>query len=192
MMKPLLHKVLTAAATVSLLSLGACSASDEDTADLTTQENMSETVAELLGGESDLSTLATEIGAAGLSAMLDGQASYTLLAPTNAAFASIEGGEAMMSDPENGALIAAILREHILPGALTPEAIRQAATDNGGAVTMRTFGSGVVSFAVDGEAITMSIDGGKPAAMAGGAMVGSNGVVIPIDNVLVAPPAPAE
>ena len=188
-----LRAALAATAAISFVSLSACSSEASDDADLTTQESTTDTVAALLGAESDLSTLSKELGAAGFSTMLDGQASYTVLAPTNTAFGAIEGGDAMLSDAENGALVAAILREHILPGSLTPEAIKQAAADNGGTVTMRSFGTGVVSFSVEGEDVTMQIGDGPAAKMASGAIIGGNGVVIPVDTVLITPaPVAAE
>lgn len=177
-----------AAALVSLPLVSACSEKAAEPAEMQTRDNVSQTVATLIGGEASTATLARTLRETGLAPMFDGQASYTVLAPTDAAFEALPGGESLLGAKENGAVVAAILRDHILPGTFTPEAIEQAISDNGGPVTMRTMGGETVGFALEDGAVVFTGPGGTKARLAGGAQVGSNGAVIPIDAVISAPP----
>lgn len=186
-----LRPTLAAIAALSLVTLSACSEEPAASDDLTTQERTSQTVAAIVGERSDLSILSDELSDSGLSAIFDGQASYTVLAPLDTAFEGMEGGAELLSDETKGALVAAILREHMVPGALSPEAIREAIADNGGPVTVRSFGEGDLNFALEGDKIVVTGPNGTKATMAGGALVGSNGVVIPIDGVLATIPGEA-
>lgn len=191
MIRHKLRPTLAAIAALSLVTLSACSEEPAASDDLTTQERTSQTVAAIVGERSDLSILSDELSDSGLSAIFDGQASYTVLAPLDTAFEGMEGGTELLSDETKGALVAAILREHMVPGALSPEAIRDAIADNGGPVTVRSFGEGDLNFALEGEKIVVTGPNGTKATMAGGALVGSNGVVIPIDGVLATLPGEA-
>ena len=179
-----------AAASLSLLALGACTAEETDApADMTTQEKGTETVAALIGSSGDHAVLSRELGEAGLSAMLDSQASYTVFAPNDAVFNGIEGSDELLNNPEQNAIVAAILREHMVPGALTPEAIREAIAANNGKVTVRSFGEGDLQFSLDGDVIVVSGANGSTARMNAGALVGNNGVVIPLDGLLASAPS---
>ena len=191
MIRHKLRPTLAAIAALSLVTLSACSEEPAASDDLTTQERTSQTVAAIVGERSDLSILSDELSDSGLSAIFDGQASYTVLAPLDTAFEGMEGGTELLSDETKGALVAAILREHIVPGALSPDAIREAIADNGGPVTVRSFGEGDLNFALEGDKIVVTGPNGTKATMAGGALVGSNGVVIPIDGVLATIPGEA-
>ena len=191
MIRHKLRPTLAAIAAMSLVTLSACSEEPAASDDLTTQERTSQTVAAIVGERSDLSILSDELSDSGLSAIFDGQASYTVLAPLDTAFEGMEGGTELLSDETKGALVAAILREHIVPGALSPDAIREAIADNGGPVTVRSFGEGDLNFALEGDKIVVTGPNGTKATMAGGALVGSNGVVIPIDGVLATIPGEA-
>ncbi len=180
-----------AGAIAGLALLPACS-SDTDTADEdgTTQEEATRTLAASLGDLSEMATLNSVISDAELGSIFDGPASYTLLAPNDAAFNALgEEGEALMAEEQRPVLIG-LLREHILPGHLTPENIAQAIEDNSGAVTMTTLGGGEVTFAMDGETITVSNGMGSNAKLATNATAATNGVIIPLDTVLVPKEAP--
>ena len=180
-------KALAAIGSLALLFTAACSQDASAPADMSTQEKTTQTVAGVVGSDGDLSTLARALKDTGLAAMLDEQASYTVLAPTDDAFAALgEDGKAL-TDEANSAVLAAVLREHLVPGALTPEAVEQAVADKGGPVTMRTFGEGSVTFSVDNGVLTVTGADGAKAALASGALAGSNGVVIPLDAVIATP-----
>lgn len=190
MNRKLTRPALALFASVALAGLGACSASDSaGDPDAAAQEKTNETLASVLSGESSLSDATNAFGDAGISTMLDGPASYTVLAPDNAAFEALGTDAADLDNEDDRAILAAVLREHVIPGALTPDSIRQAISDNGGPVEMRTFGEDVVSFAMEGNTVMVEGADGSKAAFAGPAMIASNGVVIPIDHLLQKPVA---
>ena len=173
------------------LILAACSGQGSETADgdLATQENMARTVATMMAGDDNLSMASEALSQTGLSTMLDGPSSYTVIAPVDTAFETFEGSEALLEDETQAPLLAAMLREHIIPGALTPETIRTAIEQKGGVVEMRTLGSGTLTFDEDGENIVMTSASGATARLASAAMVASNGVLFPVDGVLAELPS---
>ena len=117
--------------------------------------------------------------------MFDGSAPYTLLAPDDDAFGALGETGKTLQAPENGAAMAAILRDHILPGYLTVADIEAALKASGGdPVTMKTMGGKVLSFTREGEALVVSTPDGARAKVDGAALRASNGVVIPLDAVL--------
>jgi uncharacterized surface protein with fasciclin (FAS1) repeats len=182
MRKAAMNRALVAL-TAATLALQGCSGDDgaEDGA----AEVSPETLASLIMEADGLSTVAGVIGEAGLAEVFDGAASYTLLAPQDAALDALgEAGEELRSPEERPAMVA-ILRDHIVPGYLTPADIANAieAADDG-SVEMRTMGGHVVTFTGEDEAITVTAEDGATARFAGEALRGSNGVAIPLDGVL--------
>ncbi len=181
-----------AGAIAGLALLPACS-SDADTseADGTTQEEATRTLAASLSDMPDMASLNGAISEAELGTIFDGPGSYTLLAPNDAAFDALGAeGEALMAEDQRPLLVG-LLREHILPGHLTPENIAQAVADKGGDVTMTTLGGGEVTFSMDGDTVTVSNGNGSSAKFASNATAATNGVIIPLDTVLV-PEQPPE
>ena len=180
-----------AGAIAGLALLPACS-NDAETVeeDGTTQEEATRTLAASLGDLPDMASLNGAISEAELGSIFDGPGSYTLLAPNDAAFNALgEEGKTLMSEEQRPILIG-LLREHILPGHLTPENIAQAIEDKGGDVTMTTLGGGEVTFSKDGDTISVSNGMGSTAKLATNATAATNGVVIPVDTVLVPDEAP--
>lgn len=182
-----------AGAMAGLALLPACS-SDADTADAegaTSQEATTRTLVASLGDLPDMASLNGAISQAELGSIFDGPASYTLLAPNDAAFAALgDEGQTLMAEDQRPVLIG-LLREHILPGHLTPENIAKAIEDQGGDVTMTTLGGGVVTFSQNGDTILVSNGNGSTANLASSATAATNGVIIPLDTVLV-PEQPPE
>lgn len=178
-----------AAATLPLAS--ACNKAEDESPETTTAGDVDRTVAVALSDADGLTTFESAINSAKLSSVFDGQGSYTLLAPNDAAFEKLgEQGNALMQEDQR-ALLIAVLRDHILPGHLTPEAIEKAIADHGGPVTVSTLGDGTVTFTQQGDTIVVSNDGQARARFASNAMAATNGVVIPLDAVLL-PPKPKE
>jgi uncharacterized surface protein with fasciclin (FAS1) repeats len=173
---------LSLALTAVALALQGCSR--DDAAD-ETAEASDETLAALITEADGLSTVAGVIGEAGLAQVFDGAASYTLLAPKDSAFEALGGAGEELRSPEERPAMVAILRDHIVPGYLTPQDIAKAveAADDG-SVEMRTMGDHVVTFTGEGDTITVTAEDGATARFAGEALRGSNGVTIPLDGVL--------
>ncbi len=133
----------------------------------------------------DLSTVAAGLKSTGLASVFDGNASYTVLAPTDAAFKALGEKAGTLTADDNRAALAAVLRDHIVPGTLTPADIKKALeVSKGDPVKMRTVGNGELSFARAGDAITVTGPDGAAAKFAGDAVTARNGVAIPIDAVL--------
>ena len=111
--------------------------------------------------------------------------------PLVAAFAALgETGEAL-TEPDQRAAMAAILRDHIVPGYLTPADIEAAIEAQGGTVQAETMGEQTVRFTRDGDGVRVTSEDGSTAMIAGEALRASNGVAIPLDGVLksFSPPA---
>ena len=145
-----------------------------------------ETLAAAMAGNEKVSGMSKAMQETGLAQVFDGSASYTVLAPSNDALAAMEQQQAL-TDEEDRALLAAVLREHVLPGALTPDDIENAIEVQDGAVSMQTMGDGIMRFAKDGERLTVTDQDGRTAIVTGTPILASNGVVIPIDGVLKQP-----
>ena len=172
-----------AAMAAAMLMLQACSgdAAEGDEA----AEASDETLASMVAESDDLSTVSGVLGDAGLAQVFDGAAAYTLFAPEDAAFEALgEAGEDLRT-PEQRAAMVAILRDHIVPGYLTPDDIENAiALADDGSVEMRTMGDHTLTFTGEGEVVTVTGEDGATAQFAGDALRASNGVAIPLDAVL--------
>lgn len=185
---PMMKPIAAAAALAVLSPLAACSQSDAPAAaDGAAEPSANRTLAATIGGASDLTTLSGALTEAGLADVFDGPGSYTILAPEDGAFGSLEGGPEAMADDARRAELVAVLRGHILPGHLTPDAIRKAIDDRKGPVTMTTLDDGEVTFSKSGNAITVTRAGGAKATIEGQALVASNGVVLKVDQLLKRP-----
>ena len=182
-----------AAALAAAVSLGACSKGNDSEATATATGNADaghRTLAATIGSAPGLTTVSTALSEAGLADVFDGPGSYTLLAPDDDAFAKVDNKA--LTDPANRAELVAVLRGHILPGHLTPDAIKQAIAAKKGPVKMRTLADSMVTFSADGDTLTATGADGAKAKIDGAALVASNGVVLPLDGlVMSATPAKA-
>jgi len=119
-------------------------------------------------------TLAGLLESAGLAELLKGQDPYTVFAPTDAAFAQIspESLDALKKDPEK---LAALLKYHVVKGALKPSDMATLTETN-------TLDGMPISITVNGDSTTVNgVKVDKPEGES------SNGVIYPIDSVLVPP-----
>ena len=174
-----------------LLSLGACSGKDDTPAAAASSSADAGhgTLASTIGSAPGLTTLSAALSQAGLGDVFDGPGSYTILAPDDDAFAKLGETGKSLSDPANRAEMVAILRGHILPGHLTPDAIKKAIADKKGPVSMRTLADSMVTFSADGDSIVATGADGAKATIDGAPLVASNGVVLPLDGLIKSPPA---
>lgn len=186
-MKIRTNAALAALALGTLVLAPACTQVEDETPETATKDDGTLTLAAALGAEEEMKTLNTALADSELSGVLDGSASYTLLAPNDKAFDALgEEGKQLMAEEQRPVLIG-ILRDHMLPGHLTPEAIDKAIETKGGPVTMTTLGDGEVSFSKDGDKIFATGSGGTKAEFVGTAIAANNGVVIPVSTVLLPP-----
>ncbi|WP_428194522.1 fasciclin domain-containing protein [Deinococcus saxicola] len=136
-------------------------------------------IAQIVTSDSNFSTLATAVEAAGLTETLQG-GSYTVFAPTNAAFAKLPSDTlaAVLNDPE---ALKNILLYHVVPGKVTAKQVM-------GMTSGKT---------AQGTSFLVTISGGKVmidnATVTKADVVACNGIVHVIDTVLMpAPVATAE
>ncbi len=178
---------LTGGALAALsLTLAACGSQADIEAPAGVEDRSGDPLAEVIGETGDFSMLASGFEQTGLDGVLEGGASYTVFAPRDAAFEALGADAATLLDSEeSGAILAAVLREHMVPGALTPEAIRTAIEEAGGSVTMTSLGSGEITLSLDGDRLVAGLADGQEAMLGDDAIVASNGVVIPVDGLLV-------
>lgn len=95
-------------ALLAVLSTSALRAEDKPSKELT--------IVEVAAGNKDFSTLVAAVKAAGLVETLSGKGPFTVLAPTNDAFAKLPKGTVeTLLKPENKAKLVAILTYHVIP-----------------------------------------------------------------------------
>jgi uncharacterized surface protein with fasciclin (FAS1) repeats len=182
---PLRRALATVAAAALLLPLAACSdKSDEARSDKAAAEPSSDTLAAAMAERDELSTLGAALRDTGLSQVFDNAGSYTIFAPTNDAFAKLGEAGAALRQPSQRAVLTAVLRDHIVPGYLTPDDIGTAIDTQGGKVKVQTMGDHKLAFTRDGQSYRVTAEDGSTAVIAGDATTASNGVAIPVDGVL--------
>ena len=129
------------------------------------------TVVELAVGAEATSTLVTAVKAAGLVDVLSGAGPFTVLAPTNEAFAKLPEGalESLLADPE---ALAGVLKAHVIAGkarAQTVVTLDEVETLNGTYPVEASYGNVTI-----GGAIVIGAD-----------LMAGNGVVHLIDTVIL-------
>jgi len=181
-----LQRSLAIAAAAALLPLGACSKESDkaDTEKMAAPEPSGDTLAEAMSKQDDLSTLSGALRDTGLSQVFDNAGSYTIFAPTNAAFDKLGEAGKGLRQADQRAVLAAVLRDHIVPGYLTPDDIGTAIDAQGGRVKVQTMGNHKLTFTRDGDAYRVAAEDGSSAKITGDAVTASNGVAIPLDGVL--------
>src|SRR5690606_696791 len=106
-----------AAASLAALVLVACNPADDAGSSTAAPDASSATLAASLKAGGELGGVERLVTAAGLESVLEGVGPYTVFAPTDAAFGAAGPGD--LASEENRAPAAALLRAHIVPGALT-------------------------------------------------------------------------
>ena len=173
-----------AAAPLAALVLAACTPAADDSSPEATAEPSGATLAAAVGSAEELGGLERVVAAAGLESVLEGVGPYTVFAPTDAAFGAAGPGD--LTSEENRAPAAALLRAHIVPGALTRQDIVAAIDANAsGKVEMRTMAGGMLGFSRQGETVTVTAPDGAVARLTGEQTLAKNGVVQPVDGLLV-------
>ena len=118
-------------------------------------------------------TLAAAVTAAGLVKTLQGTGPFTVFAPTDAAFAAIQGDVDTLLKPENKAKLTDILTYHVVSG-------NAMAADLEDGQELTTVQGGKLKVTINGDNVMI---GGAKVTMAD--VEASNGVVHVIDKVLM-------
>jgi uncharacterized surface protein with fasciclin (FAS1) repeats len=169
-----------------VLLLAACSGEPGEADGQAAAEPGSETLAALVAQADDLSAVSATLEDAGLAQVFDGVAAYTLLAPRDVAFEKLGAAGETLRSPEQRPAMVAVLRDHIVPGYLTPQDIARAIElDEDGKVAMKTMAGRTLTFASADGAITATGEDGGSVRFAGDALLASNGVAIPVDGLAI-------
>jgi uncharacterized surface protein with fasciclin (FAS1) repeats len=173
-------------AAAALLPLAGCSSGSDDADGKTsaTAAPSGNTLAEAMSAQDNLSTLSGALRDTGLSQVFDNAGSYTIFAPTNAAFDKLGDAGKALQEADRRAVLTAVLRDHIVPGYLTPDDIGTAIDTDGGQVKVQTMGDHKLTFTREGDGYRVAAEDGSSAMIAGDATTASNGVAIPLDGVL--------
>ena len=131
-------------------------------------------IVDIASSNDDFSTLVAAVSAAGLVDTLKSDGPFTVFAPTNAAFAKLPAGTVeSLLEPANKDKLVSILTYHVVPGAITSDALAPKAAK------VKT---------VQGSSVTVT---GGESPKINGAKIGpadsiaSNGVIHVIDTVLL-------
>jgi uncharacterized surface protein with fasciclin (FAS1) repeats len=131
-------------------------------------------IVEIAATNEDFTTLVAAVSAAGLAGTLQGDGSFTVFAPNDAAFAALPAGPVEKPlKPENKAQLVAILTYHVVPGAVMAKdvvGLSEAATVHGNNLSVS---------ANDGAVM---IDGARVLAVDIKAL---NGVIHVVDKVML-------
>ncbi|HEY0045004.1 MAG TPA: fasciclin domain-containing protein [Allosphingosinicella sp.] len=146
-------------------------------------------ILDTLGASAEHKTLVNAIRAAGLTETLSGAQSYTLFAPTDAAFEKLAPGAVNgMLAPEGKPQLVALLTGHIVPGVVTSADLTRAVGKGKGKAQLATVGGTTLAFSGSGGTLTVSA-GGAQGNVGKAEQLQSNGVIHAVDTVLS--PAPA-
>jgi uncharacterized surface protein with fasciclin (FAS1) repeats len=142
-------------------------------------------VGTLLAGDAASARLHRIVAGAGMTELLNGVGPYTLFAPSDAALDGLGEGrvEALAGEAMRPQAIA-LLRAHIVPGAITRQDIQNGLA-SGRPVQLRTMADTVLTLSREGETIVVTSDRGGRATLSGEGKIAANGAVHPIDGVLL-------
>jgi uncharacterized surface protein with fasciclin (FAS1) repeats len=134
-------------------------------------------IVSLAASSTSFSTLSSLLKTAGLADILQQPGPYTVFAPTNEAFAALPPSTLQqLQQPENRELLIKILRYHVVPGELTASQLSSG--------EVKTFEDSPVNIKVDSATNQISVN---DARVLQSGVQASNGVIYPINQVLVPP-----
>ena len=134
----------------------------------------------------DHTTLVAAVKAAGLVDTLMGKGPFTVLAPTNEAFAALPPGTVKtLLKPENNATLVKILTCHVIAGKAMSGAIAKMAKDDGGVHEVKTVGGCILKLSTKNGMVNITDEKGGTARVTIADVRQSNGVIHVINRVLL-------
>lgn len=130
-----------------------------------------------------LSTLVAAASAADLVDTLSAEGPYTVFAPTNDAFASIQSTVDTLLQPENKEQLQKVLKSHVVKEKLSAETIIEKASD--GPIDVETVSGATITVEVTDEGVMLTDENGGTAMVTTADVKTSNGIVHIVDAVLV-------
>ena len=122
--------------------------------------------------------------AAGLDQTLAGAGPYTVLVPSDQAFASAPAGT-LDAKPENRAQLTGVVTNLILPGTVLAADIDKAIDAGKGKAVLATMGGGTLTATKEGGKTVLTDAAGHKATITQGDQQFTNGVVHQIDGILM-------
>lgn len=145
----------------------------------------SKSVPAALDDADGLQTVAEALKETGIAGAFEGKGSYTLLAPEDDAFAQLGDAGKQITGAKDHAALAALLKDHILPGYVTPQDISRAIdASKEGQVSMPTISGTKLTFAKSGDKVIVSAPDGSQATLDGIPIAGGSSIAIPVSAVL--------
>ncbi len=142
---------------------------------------------ETLALRSDLSTYRRLVAHAGLEGPLEGASEYTVFAPTDDAFAALPGGVLATLMSEDGKVRAAsLVTEQLVPGYVTRDDLRASVAANGGSARLTTLGGSTLVVREQDGKLLISNGDGQAVGLSNMEVKSKNGVILPIDGLLIA------
>jgi uncharacterized surface protein with fasciclin (FAS1) repeats len=134
----------------------------------------------------DHTTLVTAVKAADLVDTLQGTGPFTVLAPTNEAFAALPAGTVdTLLKPENKAQLVKILTCHVIAGDVMSNAITSMVKSEGGKHEVTTVGGCKLIFSSANGKVNITDESGGVATVTIADVKQSNGVIHVINHVLL-------
>lgn len=140
------------------------------------------TVADVVAGSADHTTLLAAVKAAGMAETLSGKGPLTVFAPTDKAFAALPKGA--LEDalkPENKETLTGILGCHVVGAKAMAADVVKMVTDGGGKADVTTVGNCKLHLTLDGDKVKIN----DAITVTAADLAAGNGVVHVIDGVLM-------
>jgi uncharacterized surface protein with fasciclin (FAS1) repeats len=183
-MKLALLRSVALALTLSATSFGVAYAANPDVGGAPMYENKN--IIENAVNSKDHTTLVAAVKAAGLVETLEGKGPFTVLAPTNEAFAALPAGTVdSLLKPENKDKLVKILTCHVIAAKALSTDIAAMAKKDGGTHTVDTVGGCKLALKADNGKVTITDENGNVANVTIADVMQSNGVIHVIDKVLL-------
>jgi len=144
------------------------------------------TIVENTVNSKDHTTLVTAAKAAGLVDTLSGTGSFTVFAPTNAAFDRLPAGTVdTLIKPENKGTLTQILTYHVVPGRVTAAQLAAKIKAGRGSAALTTVEGGKLTERMSGRNIVLTDAKGGTSTVTVANVMQSNGVIHVVDRVMM-------
>lgn len=183
-----MRRLVLACAACASLGLAGCGGETQNAqANASANASQGNKDLEALAKVDDLSTAVRLLKAANLEKLLAGPGSYTLFAPTDGAFAALADDQRkQLENTEGRPQLVALLRQHMVPGYVTPGDFSTAIARSGSRVELASLGAGPIVVRKQGDAVMLGEGEGSAQIVGGGLSVG-NSIVYRIDRILPPP-----
>jgi uncharacterized surface protein with fasciclin (FAS1) repeats len=144
------------------------------------------TIADNCASAPNLRVLTQAMNAGGVRQTLAADGPITVFAPTDAAFGRLaDGAVGQLMAPANRGALMAVMRYHVVPGAITLDDLRARIAAGGGTARLTTIGGATLVASNDGTAVALTDVNGNRSYVETPDVQQSNGIVHVVNGVLV-------